>query len=304
VENAAALHRFILEKRAYVQREYASRYGINNADVKFDIVAHSMGGLLTRYYLRYGPNELPSDGTPPPVTWSGTKYVASAVLVGPPNAGAAVSVEYLLRGRQFSFLTPRYPAALLGTMPSVYQLLPRSRHGAAVLQDHPDQPLPDLLDPTLWQKMGWGLASPRQDAVLKKLLPDVSDREERLAIAVDHLKKCLARARRFQAALDVPAKLPAGFELRLIAGDAARTPAVVALGERDSVKTLRYEAGDGEVLRSSALMDERVGGQWEHGLKTPIAWSDVSFLFTDHLGLTKDPIFTDNVLFFLLEQPH
>jgi len=54
VENAKRLHAFIEEKRAYVQREYAKRYGILNADVKFDIAAHSMGGLLTRYYLMYG----------------------------------------------------------------------------------------------------------------------------------------------------------------------------------------------------------------------------------------------------------
>ena len=26
-------------------------------------------------------------------------------------------------------------------------------------------------------------------------------------------------------------------------------------------------------------------------------------LFTNHLGLTKDPIFTDNVLYWLLEDP-
>jgi hypothetical protein len=27
------------------------------------------------------------------------------------------------------------------------------------------------------------------------------------------------------------------------------------------------------------------------------------FLFSDHLGLTKDPAFTDNVLYLLLEDP-
>ena len=65
---------------------------------------------------------------------------------------------------------------------------------------------------------------------------------------------------------------------------------------------LRHEPGDGRVLRASALMDERVGGQWAPELKTPITWSHINFLFTDHLGLTKDPIFTDNIPFFLLEQ--
>ena len=49
-------------------------------------------------------------------------------------------------------------------------------------------------------------------------------------------------------------------------------------------------------------MDERIGGLWTAELKTPIKWSHVDFLFTDHLGMTRDPIFTDKILFFLLEQ--
>ena len=61
--------------------------------------------------------------------------------------------------------------------------------------------------------------------------------------------------------------------------------------------------GDGSVTRASALMDERIGNGWSPKLVTPIKWSNVMFLFTDHLGLTKDPAFTDNVLFLLLEKP-
>ena len=61
--------------------------------------------------------------------------------------------------------------------------------------------------------------------------------------------------------------------------------------------------GDGTVLRSSALMDERVGQGWSPKLRTPIDWSQVSFLFSDHLGMTRDPGFTDNLLYLLLEQP-
>jgi hypothetical protein len=35
----------------------------------------------------------------------------------------------------------------------------------------------------------------------------------------------------------------------------------------------------------------------------PIAWRNVTFLFTDHLALTSNPTFTDNVLYALLEEP-
>ena len=50
-------------------------------------------------------------------------------------------------------------------------------------------------------------------------------------------------------------------------------------------------------------MDERVGSNWMPMLKSPIRWSHVTFLFTDHIGLTRDPAFTDNVLYLLLEDP-
>jgi len=33
----------------------------------------------------------------------------------------------------------------------------------------------------------------------------------------------------------------------------------------------------------------------------PIEWDQVLFLFSDHLDLTKNPAFTDNLLYFLLE---
>ena len=59
------------------------------------------------------------------------------------------------------------------------------------------------------------------------------------------------------------------------------------------------------VSRPSALMDERysTGTKWTPRLVSPIKWTSVNFLFADHLGLTSDPGFTDNVLFLLLESP-
>lgn len=50
-------------------------------------------------------------------------------------------------------------------------------------------------------------------------------------------------------------------------------------------------------------MDERVGGKWSPELRSPIQWEQVSFFFTNHLALTKDVRFTDDLLFILLEKP-
>ena len=50
-------------------------------------------------------------------------------------------------------------------------------------------------------------------------------------------------------------------------------------------------------------MDERVASDLKTRLVSPIQWDQVLFVFSDHLGITKDPAFADNLLYFLLESP-
>jgi pimeloyl-ACP methyl ester carboxylesterase len=303
IENARLLHEFILEKEAYIRRETERRYGAAPGEVKFDIVAHSMGALVARYYLRYGAADLPEDDSLPPLTWAGSQYVDRAILVAPPNAGSVESLVLLVEGRKFAPILPRYSPGVLGTYPSLYQLLPRSRHGAVVWSDG-GEPIEDLLDPQLWQQMQWGLASPDEREHIDWLLPETASVAERQKVALDHQRKSLERARQFAAALDRPAPAPRGLDLMLVAGDAVDTPSVISV-DRDSgrLKITEMGPGDGSVLRSSALMDERVGGAWQPTLQSPIGWTDTLMLFTNHLGLTRDRIFTDNVLYWLLEDP-
>ena len=263
-----------------------------------------MGGLIARYFLMYGDADLPADGSSPPVTWAGAALVDRAILIGTPNAGSVESFVELNRGAPFGAGLPKYEAAILGTMPSIYQLLPRPRHGAVVRADRPDQPAGDFFDAALWESQGWGLADPANDGVLKQLLPDVPAEADRRRVALDHLQKCLSRAKRFDAAIDTPAAPPAGLELFLFAGDAVPTGSVAEAGRGGkSVRVVKTAPGDGTVIRTSALMDERVGQPWQPKLVSPVAWKQVWFLFTDHLGMTKDPQFSDNVLYLLLEKP-
>lgn len=303
-ESARVLGGFIEKKREELKGKYRA-HGISDRIVKFDIVAHSMGGLVARYYLMYGTQELPADGSLPELTWEGAKSVETVVLVATPSAGAVDALDELVNGIQFAPFLPKYEPALLGTMPSIYELLPRGRHATVVNSNNPEERIPDLYDPELWERYGWGLAAPDQDRVLEELLPEVTDPAERRKIALEHQRKNLNRAKQLAAALDRPATLPTGVTLHLIAGDASPTPAVVGVdGASGKLKILAEAPGDGTVLRSSALLDERVGGVWSPRLKTPIPWTHVNFLFADHLGLTKDPAFTDNLLFLLLEKPN
>ena len=303
VETAKILDAFLKEKHAYVKEEFKKRFGIENKKIKFDVVAHSMGGLVVRYYLRYGTQELPSDGSMPKLTWEGRKLIDRAILIGTPNAGSIQALIELVEGAKFAPIFPRYSAALLGTMPAIYQLLPRARHGLVVQADS-GETIDRLLDPKFWQKMKWGLANPAGDSELKKLLPDIKSKKERLRIAQEHQAKCLNRAEQFTRAIDLPAKLPEELSLHLIAGDAEQTPAKVSVNlSNGKLEILEYAPGDATVLRASALMDERQGREWTPRLVSPIDWSQVMFLFSDHLAMTKDPVFTDNILYSLLEMP-
>jgi pimeloyl-ACP methyl ester carboxylesterase len=301
VEIAGKLDRFIEEKTRYVQEETEKRFGIKLDEVKFDIVTHSMGGLVARYYLRYGDVDLPDDGSLPELTWAGARRVDHLVMIAPPNGGALDALLNLINGFSPETLLPHYPAGVVGTMPAAYQLLPRSRHRP--LLDNQGRPVPDIYDPGLWQSNGWGLADPKQDKVLNMLLPDIESPEKRLDIALDHQRKALLRAKQFNSALDIPAKPPNSLRLLLIAGDAEDTKKTGQFDSSGRIKIIETGPGDGTVLRSSALMDERLPDGLKTRLLSPIQWTQVLFVFSDHLGLTKEPAFADNVLYFLLESP-
>jgi hypothetical protein len=50
-------------------------------------------------------------------------------MVGTPNAGSLEALRKLKIGMPRTPLTPWYSAQILGTFPSMYQMLPRGRHG-------------------------------------------------------------------------------------------------------------------------------------------------------------------------------
>jgi pimeloyl-ACP methyl ester carboxylesterase len=301
VESAKKLDAFIKEKKGYVEQEIKKRFGITDHNVKFDIVAHSMGGLVARYYLRYGTQDLPTDGSLPQLTWAGSRYVNHVVLVGTPNGGAMDAFLKLVDGYKPALFLPYYPPAIIGTMPSLYEMLPRSRHG--ILLDNRSRPVTDILDPELWRKNGWGLVNPQQDIVLKQLLPQLANPEERRQIAFEYLTKALKRAKQLAAAMDVPAVPPESLQYYVVVGDAKVTAAVAHFDQNGKIAVIKNGPGDGVVLRSSALMDERGPENQISRLISPINWKQVIFLFSDHRNITNDPAFTDNLLYILLEKP-
>lgn len=299
-DNAAELDKFILAKRQHVITQRKKRFPNKKfKPVKFDIVAHSMGGLLTRYYLRYGTQKLPAKGTPE-LNWAGTKYVEKVAIISTPHFGSPLAITNLTDGLKPTPFVPLYDPVLLGTMPSGYELLPRQRHGLLIDPDT-DVKL-DPLDPALWIKNQWGLANPKHAKTLAQLLPSIPDPAERTKIAHDHLAKSLNSARQFHLALDRKAtNVPAHLKMVTWVGDIGDTPLILE-AHPNKPKFRRNGYGDHTVPRFSAVADDR-GPLPNKGLYTsPIPWQDINYIPRDHLGITKDANFADNLLAFLLQQ--
>ncbi len=327
VQNAVALHKFIQESRKEIDRramlkikklrQEGSEESIMHATellawlgkgYRFDIVAHSMGGLLARYYLRYGAADLPEDGTQATVTWAGSKEVDRMILVGTPNLGSIDSLRQLQEGFKPGFLLPRYHKALLGSMASIYQLLPRSRHGV-LLDSNKQAAKVDLMDPEVWRQNGWGLMDKKADKMLQWLLPEAKTTEERRDKAYTYLQWCLERARLFHAAMDKKPENPCPSRIYLFASGSRPTLTRALLKKKGDRllpsfgnSSALLSPGDETVPRYSAVGDEREGKPFQFGLQSNIPWTNKTFLSGDHLGLTMNAEFTDNMLHILLEE--
>lgn len=171
---------------------------LNRPDLKFNIIAHSMGGLIARYAAMYGKSDLTSRSLRP--TWKGAAYINSISMVATPNSGALSSLDSLLNG--FSLFgsgkinlpfiqnLSKYD---LFTIPAIYQLLPHA--GTARVFDENLKPIKiDLLSPATWEKYGW-LAY--KDADFGKKFSAEEQRN-----AQRYFNAVLARAKLFHTALD------------------------------------------------------------------------------------------------------
>jgi hypothetical protein len=263
-------------------------------DTRFHLLGHSMGGLVVRYYLRYGGKEPHPDA---PVTWAGANRVASALLVATPNGGALPALGAILSGSRVGLSYTTLASSVVARMPSVYQLLPP--RGTHVLLDSNSVPIEaDIHSPATWERFGWAPFGPALD--------------ERHASERAFVKAALARARAFHAALARPPERPCPVPVSLVGGDCLPTLSRAVVGDgppgqppRFDAKSgaeqeLMYEAGDGRVTRSSVLAahlpEARIA---ETGSGIPEV-SRVFFGAADHHGLYADPAFQSLMLRLLL----
>jgi len=300
-ENVAKLHDFVLKIRKYLQEKYLEFYGLEGYKVQFDIMGHSMGGLVARYFVRFGDQDLPEDGSLPELNWKGSDYVDKLIIIGTPNAGYLDTCLELVNGLKVANHTPAYPQAVVGTFPPYYQMMPLLSTKSVVYSDDINGEPVDIFDVQVWKDLKWGLANPNQYKVLQKILPDVKSAFQRKKIALDHLEKCLKRAKQFTDAMRMYGDNPKDVATYLFVGSAVKTHRRASVDrETGKLKVIEYEAGDGKVLAASALMDEREGKEWEPFLISPIEWRTVIHLEATHMGITESYSFADNIIYYLL----
>jgi len=191
VENARILIRKIVALKAKLKRP----------DLKFNVIGHSMGGIIARYAAMYGDADLPAGGRKAVPTWAGAKHFNRVVLLGTPSEGSALSLSSMINGTAIGGLKVDLPWVQniskfdVFTIPSSYELLPAPGTFQAV--DENLEPLNiDLYDPKVWTKYGW-------NAIDDKGFPsqfNVADRRS----ATPFFAAMLARAKHFQEALAAP----------------------------------------------------------------------------------------------------
>ncbi len=270
-----------------------------NPAARFNVVGHSMGGLVARYYLRYGGAE-PGG----PVTWAGARRIENLVLVAPPNGGSSPALDALLNGNRVGLSSTTLAPSVVAHMPSLYQLLPAPE--AHPLVDGTGAPVPlDVRDLSTWETLGWGpwAASTRRRRGEE---PRPADPESEKAF----LSAALARARAFQDALAQPALERCPARVLLVGGDCLATPArAIVAGPgvaprfeawtRDESEFL-LEAGDGRVTRASVLASHLPDADAdEPGCGIPEV-SRIVFGSADHHGIYREPTFQSILLRTLL----
>jgi pimeloyl-ACP methyl ester carboxylesterase len=270
--------------RLLVQRVENLKRRLGKPNLKFNIIAHSMGGLISRYAVRFGNADLPAGNRAPRPTWAGARHFDRVFLLGTPNEGSPRALDALINGYSiFGGLNLPFVQNLSKfdsfTIPSAYQLLPFA--GTFKAFDEKLEPLSiDLYNPKTWDEYGW---SAYLDKGFEKKFTPAEQRSARAYFAAS-----LRRAKRFHEALSAPANGKTPVSYYLIGGDCKDTlNAVVLLRDEkknrwrtlfkedsytrsdgtkvaaEEVKKVLFAPGDGVVPKRSLTAETLMNGNKE-----------------------------------------
>lgn len=321
--------------RELVRRLEDLKRKLNRPDLKFNIVAHSMGGLVARYAAMYGDADLPPPAATPTPTWAGAAHINRIIMFGVPNQGSADAFATVLRGYSLTEgLRPQirffntFSREVAFSSPSVFQLMPHA--ASAHFLDENLKPLPlDLYDASTWALYEWEQGvSAGADKVASGGDGGNTASAQVTADRTRYLAAVLSRARRFHEALDAPATSDLPVALLSFGGDCEETldaPIIrrdqkkgrwITLLRPESFRTsdgrrisrsaaiaAMYKPGDGRVTRRSLLAEDLQGPLGLGSLFNSGRTMAYSIFGCDvHGNLQNNPILQDNLLTALMSE--
>ena len=287
-------------------------------ELKVDVVAHSMGGLITRYYIRYGGQDVIGDNDfNEKINMYGGDRVRRVILLGTPSLGSIKTLYSFITGADIGFKS--IGTETMATMPSLYQLFPHPLNDWIVKSD--GTPLErDLYDIDVWKRFEWSIFWPIvRERILAKF-ETRSEGEEHLQTLEAYFEKSLERARRFVWSLTVPLTEDHP-KLIVFGGACTLTPARIVVEEIDGESIVRMhpdeitqpvegvdydalllEPGDGSVTKSSLLGRNSLDPSVKRHKYSFFPLDHTIFLCEEHNSLTGNVNFQDNLLNELLSR--
>lgn len=287
---AAQLHRLIEQIRV----DFA------DPDLQVDIIAHSNGGLIARYYLQYGPTDTRQPDWQPQPWQGGTERIRRLAMLGTPNLGSVISTLRLHEGYKLNVRT--IPVSVMVHFATPYETMPMPE--SRMLIDANGTPMDiDLYDLQTWRGNRWSVFAPEFDGS-----PALH------AVFAAHLET----ARKFQHALSVPLR-DTRTEIALFGGDCLPTRQRALVEKRQGQLALLADAGDLQDRRPNVDYGHLLFSQGD-GLVTRASQvaraqdiyarqgitanlfnaEQTVFLCEKHTALTANPFFQNNLLYFLL----
>ena len=247
--------------RLLIRKIESLKRKLRRPKLKFDVVGHSLGGMIARYATMYGDADLPAGGSASS-TWAGSKDIGRLVMIGSPNEGSLLALRNLINGVPLLGIDFKLPFIQnlskfdIFTIPAAFELLPAPNTLMAFDADL-DPVSIDVYDPATWTKYGWNVIDD------KDFQEEFKPAEQKAAPA--YLAAILDRAKRIYQSLDLPVNSSTPVPIDLVGADCKDTlDAMVLYQKKDGgwdeiFKADSFTAPDGRKVTSDELKTKIYG---------------------------------------------